>query len=115
VPEPEPEPEPEVQQVTARVLTPPGVYYLEDSRNIPNPANNGILGGGTYPEGATPPLADDFEWTFNVSEGRFTGTVEGLTDASCSGETCEEPVTGTPPPASVDFPWFEQTRTPDLA
>jgi hypothetical protein len=103
---------PEIQQVTARVLTPPGVYFLEDGKNIPVPADNGILGGGTYAEGATPPLADDFEWTFNVSEGRFTGTVSGLTDAEldCSnGQTCS-PANGTSAPATVDFPWFEPNQ-----
>ena len=51
--------------------------FTADGTNIPDPANNGILGGGIYPGETRPPLpADDFTWQFNVSEGRFTGTVE---------------------------------------
>jgi hypothetical protein len=91
------QPPPEPVVVTTRVLTPPGVYYIADGTNIPDPADHGILGGGTYPGETRPPLpADDFAWQFNVSEGRFTGTVEGLTDVSCSGQACEEPITSTP-------------------
>ena len=110
-----PEPEPEIEVVTARVLTPPGVYFLQGgTTNIPDPANNGILGGGTYPGETRPPLpADDFTWQFNVSEGRFTGTVSGLTDVSCAegSETCEPVINDPPPtPAAVDLPWFEPNQ-----
>ena len=109
-----PEPQPEIVVVTARVLTPPGVYSIADGTNIPDPANNGILGGGTYPGETRPPLpADDFTWQFNVSNGRFTGAVDGLTDVSCAEgfETCVPEINVPPPtPAAVDLPWFEPNQ-----
>ena len=100
--------------MTARVLTPPGVYLPQDGTQHSRSGSNGILGGGTYPGDTTPPLpADDFTWQFNVSDGRFTGTVSGLTDASCAAgsETCEPVINDPPPsPAAVDFPWFEPNQ-----
>jgi hypothetical protein len=92
--------------VTARVLGSPGVYSAYGT-NIDDPAGNGILGGGLYPDGASPPFADDFTHQFTASNGRLTGTVSGLTDADCPGGGGEcEPVASNPPDADVDFPWF---------
>jgi hypothetical protein len=99
--------------VAARVLTPPWHVFPYECKNIPDPAGNEILGGGLYPEGVTPPLADDFEWTFNVSNGRFTGIVDGLTEASCSNdEPCVPVPNDQPAPATVDFQWPNQNTGP---
>jgi hypothetical protein len=91
------------------VLSTPGVYtafpetsseYTTDSAG-----EQGILGGGNYPEGTPPPLADDFEWTFTIDEnGRRMGTVTGLTDSHCVEGDCDEIEVTPAPDAVVDFP-----------
>ena len=98
--------------VTARVLLSPGVYtafpgtpdqYTTDGGDQSNGVKQGILGGGNYPEGTPPPLADDFVWTFGFANGRLVGTVSGLTDAHCGGG-CNDLQITNPPPAAVNFP-----------
>jgi hypothetical protein len=102
---PPPEPEP----VNVRVLTSPGVYDLPGWGYIDNGGEHGILGGGSYAQGATPPLADDFIWTFETLNGRLFGTVTGLTDASCDPDNCASTIENHPVEVDpiVDFPWFE--------
>jgi trimeric autotransporter adhesin len=99
--------------VTARVLLSPGVYtafrgtldeYTTDGGDQSNGVKQGILGGGNYPEGTPPPLADDFVWTFGFANGRLVGTVSGLTDAHCTDGNCNNIGTTNPPPAAVNFP-----------
>ena len=107
---PPPPPPPPPTDVTLRVLLAPGVYTAFPGTSAQFTTNgtgdSGILGGGTYPEGTQPPLSDDFNWTFQLGNGRLTGTVTGLTDANCF-EDCGNPEniqTSTPPDAQVDFP-----------
>jgi trimeric autotransporter adhesin len=95
-------------QLTARVLTSPGVYTAFPGTSAQfttgNAGSSGVLGGGSYPEGASPPFADDFVSTFKLSNGRLLATVSGLTDAHCSGENCSEIEASNLPPAEIDFP-----------
>ena len=91
-----------------RVLLSPGVYTAFPGTSLEyttdNASNQGILGGGTYPAGTQAPLSDDFNWTFQIANGRLTGIVSGLTDAHCVDGNCENIETSTPPDAHVDFP-----------
>ena len=89
------------------MLLSPGVYTAYPGTpaeyTTDNGGDQGILGGGNYPEGTNPPLADDFVWTFGFANGRLGGTVSGLTDAHC-GDGCNDIQLSNPPPAAVSFP-----------
>ncbi len=79
-------PPPEPTQVTTRVLVGAGVYTAFpgtiDQFTTDNGSEAGILGGDPN---AT---VDDFEWTFNIENGRLVGTVSGLTDSHCTDQAC---------------------------
>ena len=58
-------------------------------------SNQGILGGGTYPEGTQRAVSRRFQLDVPVANGRLTGTVSGLTDAHCVDGNCENIATST--------------------
>ena len=106
---PPPPPPPPADKITLRVLGAPGVYtafpgtsfeYTTDAAG-----EQEILGGGKYAElplGAK--HADDFVWTFDLVNGRMTGTVSGLYNSQCGEEGCQNVVSHEVSPAQVDFP-----------
>ena len=81
----------EPTKVTVRVLTPANTYMAYGAPHY-DPASNGILGGDETIE------TDDFEWTFEIQDGRLVGTVSGLVDYN--GEGGPQVMT----PAAVNFP-----------
>ena len=85
-----------------RVLVAPGMYTAfpgtDDEFTTDNGADAGILGGDPNAQ------VDDFEWTFNIENGRLVGTVSGLTDSHCNNGDCEDIQVSNPPPVDVDLP-----------